>query len=691
MTRPNAIVLTCVFVAAIAAVGAQQPDQAAKPAAPSLSDQFPGLEFRNIGPFRGGRVTAVAGLPDEPLVYYFGATGGGLWKTTDGGATWKPLADKFLKTSSVGAVAIAESDPNVIFAGMGQAPIRGNTSHGDGVYKSTDAGATWTNVGLQDTQQISRVRIHPKDPDTVYVAAQGHVWGPNADRGVYRTVDGGKTWKKVLFVDDKTGASDLIMDPTNPRILYAAFWQVYRQPWSLENGGTGGGLWKSIDGGDTWKKLTTGLPEGIVGKVTVAVSASRPSRVWAMVQHAEKGGLYRSEDGGEKWTLVNGSHRITQRGWYYSRIVADPRNADTIYVTNINFLKSIDGGKTFSRIRVRHGDTHDLWIDPGDTQRMILGDDGGAEITNNGGQTWTTQDNQPTAELYRVIADDRFPYWVYAGQQDNSTVAIPSGVRGGAITQMDWHDVGGGESAWIAPDPRNLDIVYAGSYGGSITRYDHKTGETREIVAWPQVVDGRAQRDLKYRFQWNAPIILSKHEPGTLYHASQHLLRSRDEGQTWEEASPDLSRNDKTKQGFSGGPIQHEITGVETYGTIFYVVESPHEAGTIWAGTDDGLVHITRNEWRHVGERDAEGHPRVDPHQCDRRVAARQGHGLRGRDHVPVRRLQAVSLQDQRLRQDVDEDRERHSRQGVHARRARGSRPARAAVRRDGERALHLV
>ena len=602
MIRSNAIVLACV-ITAVAVLGAQQPDQAAKPAAPSLSDQFPGLEFRNIGPFRGGRVTAVAGLPDEPLVYYFGATGGGLWKTADGGATWKPLADKFLKTSSVGAVAIAESDPNVIFAGMGQAPIRGNTSHGDGVYKSTDAGATWTNVGLQDTQQISRVRIHPKDPDTVYVAAQGHVWGPNADRGVYRTVDGGKTWKKVLFVDDKTGASDLMMDPTNPRILYAAFWQVYRQPWSLENGGTGGGLWKSIDGGDTWKKLTTGLPEGVVGKVTVAVSASRPSRVWAMVQHADKGGLYRSEDGGEKWTLVNGSHRITQRGWYYSRIFADPRNADTIYVTNINFLKSIDGGKTFSRIRVRHGDTHDLWIDPDDTQRMILGDDGGAEITNNGGQTWTTQDNQPTAELYRVVADDRFPYWVYAGQQDNTTVAIPSSVRGGAITQMDWHDVGGGESAWIAPDPRNLDIVYAGSYGGSITRYDHKTGETREIIAWPQVVDGLAQRDLKYRFQWNAPIILSKHEPGTLYHASQHLLRSRDEGQTWEEASPDLSRNDKTKQGYSGGPIQHEITGVETYGTIFYVVESPHEKGTMWVGTDDGLVHITRNNgatWENV-------------------------------------------------------------------------------------------
>ena len=585
----------------VALTGGVRADIPAKPV--TFSDQFPGLEFRNLGPFRGGRVTAVAGVRGQPLVFYFGATGGGVWKTADGGASWTPLSDKFFKTASVGAVAVAESDPNVVIAGMGQAPIRGNTSHGNGVYKSTDGGATWANIGLQDTQQISRVRIHPKNPDIMFVAAQGHVWGPNPDRGIFRTLDGGATWKKVLFVDDKTGASDLVMDPTNPRILYAAFWQVYRKAWTMESGGPGGGVFKSTDGGDTWKRLAGGLPEGVVGKVAMSVSASRPSRVWAMVESADKGGLYRSEDGGEKWTLVNGSHRIRQRAWYYAWIYADPKNADTIYVANIQFLKSIDGGKTFSSIRVRHGDTHDLWIDPDDTQRMILGDDGGAEITMNGGQTWSTEDNQPTAEIYRVTTDDRFPYWVYGAQQDNTTIAIPSGVRGGAITRTDWHEVGGGESGWIAPDPRNLDIVYAGSYGGSITRYDHKTGETREIIAWPQVIDGIAPSDLKYRFQWNAPILLSPHDPGTLYHASQVLLRSRDEGQTWEAISPDLTRNDKAKQGYSGGPVAHEFTGVETYDTIFTVVESPHEAGTIWVGTDDGLVQLTRNggtTWENV-------------------------------------------------------------------------------------------
>ncbi len=562
---------------------------------PSLSDVFPGLEFRNIGPFRGGRVVAVTGVRGKPLLYYFGGTGSGVWKTTDGGATWANVSDKYFKTGSIGAIAVADSDPNVVYVGMGETAIRGSTSsHGDGVYKSTDAGATWTNVGLADTRQIARVRVNPQNPDVVYVAAQGHLWGPNEARGIFRTLDGGKTWKHVLFVDDKTGASDLMMDPANPRILYAAFWQVYRKAWTMQSGGPGGGLYKSINGGDTWKKLTTGLPEGIVGKVTVTVSRSRPSRVWAMVE-AEKGGLYRSDDGGDKWTLVNGSHRIRQRAWYYSGVFADPTNEDVIYVPNIQFLKSIDGGKTLSSIRVHHGDTHDLWIDPDNPGRMILGDDGGAEITVNGGQSWSTEDNQPTAQIYRVTTDSRFPYWVYGSQQDNTSIAIPSGVRDSSITRTHWHSVAGGESGWIAPDPRNPDIVFGGGYGGSITRYDHKTGEAREIVAYPQVIDGRAARDLKYRFQWTAPILLSPHDPDTLYHAAQTLLRSRDGGQSWEEISPDLTRNDKTKQDYSGGPIAHEFTGVETYDTIFYVVESPHEAGTIWAGTDDGLVQLTRN------------------------------------------------------------------------------------------------
>jgi photosystem II stability/assembly factor-like uncharacterized protein len=568
---------------------------AAAAAPPSFSDLFPGLEFRNIGPFRGGRVVAVTGVRGNPLLYYFGGTGSGVWKTTDGGATWSNISDKYFKTGSVGAIAVADSDPNVLYVGMGETAIRGSTtSHGDGVYKSTDAGATWTNVGLADTRQIARVRIHPQNPDIVLVAAQGHIWGPNPARGIFRTLDGGKTWKQVLFVDEKTGSSDLVMDPTNPRILYAAFWQVYRKGWTMQSGGPGGGLYKSIDGGDTWKKLTTGLPEGLVGKVTVTVSRSRPSRVWAMVE-AEKGGLYRSDDGGEKWTLVNGSHRIRQRAWYYSGVFADPANDEVVYALNIEFLKSIDGGKSFSGIHVRHGDTHDLWIDPDNPARMILGDDGGAEITVNGGRSWSTEDNQPTAQIYRVTTDSRFPYWIYGSQQDNTSIAIPSGVRDSSITSAHWHEVGGGESGWIAPDPRNPDIVFAGGYGGSITRYDHKTGESREIVAYPQVIDGRAARDLKYRFQWTAPILLSPHDPDTLYHAAQVLLRSRDAGQSWEEISPDLTRNDKTKQDYSGGPIAREFTGVETYDTIFYVVESPHEAGTIWAGTDDGLVQITRD------------------------------------------------------------------------------------------------
>lgn len=597
-------VLCLGLLCGVAAGATKEPQAKGGVKAPtSLSKTYQGMEFRSIGPFRGGRVTAVAGVRGKPLLYYQGACGGGVWKTSDGGSNWQAVSDKDFKTGSVGALGIAESDPNVVYAGMGEAPIRGNVSHGDGVYKSTDAGKTWKNVGLADTRQISRVRVHPRDPELVYVAALGHVWGPNVQRGIFRSKDGGKNWEKVLFVSEKTGASDLVMDPSNPRILYAGFWQVHRKPWELVSGGPEGGVFRSADGGDTWKKLEGGLPEGVVGKVGVAVSPARPERIWAIVEAKEKGGVYRSDDGGEKWTRVNSENKLRQRAWYYTRIYADTKNSEAVYVLNVGFHKSTDGGKTFAAIRVPHGDNHDLWIDPDDPERMIESNDGGANVTFNGGRTWSSIMNQPTAQFYRVTTDDRFPYWVYGAQQDNTTVAIRSRGRGRGIDITDWHSVGGCESGWIAPKPKNPEIVYAGCYGGSITRYDHKTGQSRQIMAWPQLAIGQAPKDLKYRIQWNAPIVISPHDPGVLYHAAQVLLRSRDEGQSWEEASPDLTRNDKSKQGYSGGPITRDNTGVEVYGTIFTLMESPHEAGTIWAGSDDGLVHVTRDNgktWQNV-------------------------------------------------------------------------------------------
>jgi len=582
-------------------------DSPAKPGkasadAKSLSERFEGMRFRNIGPFRGGRVVAVTGVRGDRLTYYFGGTGGGVWKTTDGGGRWDPMSDKDFKTGSVGAVAVAESDPNVVYAGMGEAPIRGNVSKGDGVYKSTDAGRTWTNVGLAGAGQISRVRIHPKDPDLVYVAVQGHVWGPNEERGIYRSADGGRSWKKVLFVDAKTGASDLAMDPLNPRVLYAAFWQVYRKAWTLESGGTGGGVWKSTDGGDTWKKLAGDLPEGVVGKIAVAPSPAREGRVWAIVE-AAKGGVYRSDDGGEKWTRVNEENKLRQRAWYYTEIYADPKSADTVYVLNTGFFRSQDGGKTFAAIPVPHGDNHDLWIDPDDPLRMIESNDGGANVSVNGGRSWSSIENQPTAQFYRVATDDRTPYRVYGAQQDNTPVVIPSAAPGGGIGRPDWYIVGGCESGWIAPNLADPDVVYGGCYGGSITRTDRKSGEEKEVVAWPQLAIGQAGKDLKYRFQWNAPILVSRFDPKTVYHAAQVLLRSRDEGRTWEEASPDLTRNDKSKQGYSGGPITYDDTGIELYDTIFCVAESSFDAKTLWAGTDDGLVHVTHDggkTWKNV-------------------------------------------------------------------------------------------
>jgi photosystem II stability/assembly factor-like uncharacterized protein len=596
--------LAVAILAVLPALGGPASAQpASKAPTPRLSDRLEGLTFRNIGPFRGGRSAAVAGVRHQPYTFYFGGTGGGVWKTTDGGSNWEPVSDKDFKTGSIGAIAVSESDPNVVYVGTGESPIRGNVSHGDGVYRSTDAGRTWKNVGLEKTRQIARIRVHPSDPDLVYVAAQGHVWGPNPERGIYRSTDGGRSWKKLLSVDELTGAADLSMDPTNPRILYAAFWQVVRHPWELVSGGPGSSIYRSMDGGDTWKRLVEGLPEETWGRVGIAASAAKPGLVYALVEAKERGGLYRSDDYGEKWRQVNDDHKIRQRAWYYSWLYPDPATADTVYLPNVEMYKSTDGGRTLAEMPVPHGDNHDLWIDPDDSTRIILGNDGGATITFNGGRSWSTLDNQPTAQFYRVSTDDRFPYWVYGSQQDNSNVVIPSGVPGDAIDRCEWHAAGGGESGWMAPNWKDPEVVYAGEYGGQITRYDHRTRQAREIGAWPQLADGHATRDLRYRFQWNAPILLSRHDPKVLYHAAQVLLRTRDEGEHWEEVSPDLTRNDKSKQGFSGGPVSRDVTGVEVYDTIFAIAESPLEAGILWAGTDDGLVHVSRDDaktWQNV-------------------------------------------------------------------------------------------
>ena len=571
---------------------------------PAPNEALKVLQWRSIGPYRGGRVTAVAGVASQPQVFYFGGTGSGVWKSTDGGINWESVSDgSVFGTGSVGAIGLSDSDPNTIYVGMGESPIRGNVSHGDGVYKSTDAGKTWKHIGLEDTRQISRIRVHPKNPDIVYVAALGHVWAPNEQRGIFRSKDGGKTWEKVLSRGNKAGAIDLIMDPTNPSVLYAGFWEVYRKPWTLESGGPGGGIFKSTDGGDSWTELTRnpGLPKGVVGKIGVTVSPANPERVWAIVE-AEDGGVFRSDNGGQTWTRTNEQRNLRQRAWYYSRIYADPKNADTVYVLNTGFYKSNDGGRTFSGIGVPHGDNHDLWIAPEDPQRMIESNDGGANVSFNGGKSWSEQD-QATAQFYRVALDNDFPYHIYGAQQDNSTVRIASRNSEGGIGISDWYDVGGGESGWIAPSPKDSAIVFAGSYDGLTTRYDHRTGQLRDVNPYPNNPMGWGAGDIKYRFQWNFPLLFSPHDPNTLYAAAQVLFRSTNEGQSWEVISPDLTRNDKSKQGPSGGPITKDNTSIEYYDTIFTVMESPVQAGTIWTGADDGLVHVTRDagkNWANV-------------------------------------------------------------------------------------------
>lgn len=564
------------------------------------------LNYRNIGPFRGGRSVAVAGHNDQPYTYYTGFTGGGVYKTVNGGNSWINVSDGFFKTGSVGAIAVAHSDPNVIYVGMGETDIRGNMSAGDGMYKSTDAGKTWTHIGLGQTQFIGDIEIHPEDDDVVWVAAMGQLFGGdgNAERGVYKSVDGGKTWDQVLFVDNKTGAVDISVDPNNPRILFAGMWSAYRNEYEMSSGGEGSGFYMSKDGGDTWENISSrpGLPKGTLGKIGVAVSPANSNRVYVIIEN-ENGGLFRSENGGDTWRRVSSDRNLRQRAWYYTKVVADPKNEDGIYVLNVGFHKSTDGGSKFSRIGTPHGDHHDLWIAPDDPQRMIIGDDGGGQVTYNGGVGWSSYYTSATAQIYQVEMDNQFPYMIYGAQQDNSTFAIRSRTGGFGISERDWWPVAGGESGYIAPDPDNPDVTFGGSYGGYLNKYDAKRGISDRIDVWPDNPMGSGAKDLKYRFQWTFPIKISPHNSDVLYATSQFVHRSLDQGMSWEDISPDLTRDEEAKQDESGGPITKDDTSVEYYNTIFTFEESPIQPGVLWAGSDDGLIHISRDNgenWENV-------------------------------------------------------------------------------------------
>ena len=556
---------------------------------------FKNLKFRNVGPFRGGRSVAATGVLGQPMIYYFGGVGGGVWKTYDAGVSWKNISDGFFKTGTIGAIAVAPSDPNVIYVGTGEHAVRGvMSSVGDGMYKSTDAGKTWKHIGLPESKHIGSVIIHPTNPDVVYVAVQGSIWAGTKERGVYKTTDGGNTWNQMLFVNETTACSDLSMDATNPRILYAGMWDNKRDPWKIRSGGKGSGIYKTTDGGETWKELKGGLPK-LMGKVAVDVSPANPNIVYANIE-AETGGVFRSTNGGNSWSQVNKSRVTVARAWYYIEIFADPQDANTVYVLNAPMLKSIDGGKTFARIQNPHSDQHDLWINPDDTQNMILANDGGATVTFNGGQTWSTQNNQPTAQFYRVQVDNQFPYRLYAGQQDNSTVSIASRALGAGIGVRDWYAVAGGESAFLAFDPDNPKKVYGTSIQGFIDVWDRDTRMIKDIMAYPQINLGTLPKDMKYRFNWNGPLTWQPQNPEVLYHGGNKLLRSDDGGHEWVEISPDLTRNDTSKHNVGGEPFTNEAAGGEVYNTISYIAPSPHQTGVIWVGADDGKVHVTMDE-----------------------------------------------------------------------------------------------
>ena len=558
-------------------------------------DYYKATQWRNIGPFRGGRSAAVTGVAGKANLFYFGSTGGGVWRTTDAGNTWENISDGYFG-GSVGSIAVSEWDHNVIYVGNGEKTVRGNVSSGDGIWKSVNAGKTWEPMGLKNARHIPRIRIHPKNPDIVYAGVMGDLYKSSDERGVYKSIDGGKTWSKKLFANKDAGVVDLIIDPNNSRVIYATTWNIRRTPYSLSSGGDGSALWKSTDDGETWMNISTnkGLPTGLWGISGVTVSPVNSEIVWALIEN-EKGGIYKSTDAGKTWKLINSERKLRQRAWYYTRLYADTQDEDILYVLNVRYHKSTDGGKSYKTYNAPHGDHHDLWISPEDNQRMIIGDDGGAQVSFDAGENWSTYMNQPTSQFYRVTTDNHFPYRIYGAQQDNSTVRIAHRTQGRFIGESDWETTAGGESAHLAIDPTNNDIVYGGSYGGLLTRQNHKTGETRAINVWPDDPMGHGAEDFKYRFQWNFPILFSPNHKNKLYAASNHLHMTTNEGQSWDIISPDLTRNDPSTLGSSGGPITKDNTGVEYYATIFAVNESKQEDGLIWTGSDDGLVHVTKD------------------------------------------------------------------------------------------------
>ena len=590
----NSSVFLIIFLFFLVDIKAQRKN---KSISQSINYEIPNLNWRSIGPYRGGRASSVTGVSNSDNTYYFGATGGGIWKTTDSGQNWRNISDGFFG-GSIGAISASESDPNILYVGTGEKTVRGNVSPGyGGFWKSDDAGETWKKMNLDiDQVQVGRIAIHPKNPDIVYIAIIGDLFKDSNKRGVYKSTDGGKSWRQVLFSNERSGAVDISIDKNNPRIIFASTWNIRRTPYSLESGGEGSGLWKSTDGGETWKNISDneGLPSGIWGISGVSVSPVNSKKVFALIENKE-GGLFRSEDGGSSWEKVNEDRNLRQRAWYYTRVYADSQNENRVYVMNVSFWRSEDGGKSFDRYRTPHGDHHDLWIDPENNKRLIVADDGGAQVSSDDANNWSTYMNQPTAQYYRVATDNSFPYNILVAQQDNSTQRVPHRVNSGGISERDWERSAGGESAHLAAKPDNPDIVYGGSYGGYLTRLDHSTGEVRSVNVWPNNPMGHGAEDMKYRFQWNFPIFFSPHDPNKLYTTSNRFHVTYNEGEKWEVFSPDLTRNEKEKLGPSGGPITKDNTAVEYYATIFAACESPYEKDLLWAASDDGLIHLSRD------------------------------------------------------------------------------------------------